>query len=123
MKSGRRQIQINGRSVLAARVAWFFIYGEWPLFLIDHVNRKNDDDRGDNLRQANEVKNGQNRKRNANNSTGFKGVSLNNGKFRALITVDKKKKHLGYFMTAEAASTAYNHAARVEFGEFYPGVM
>ena len=35
-----------------------------------------------------------------NNTTGYRGVSIDKNKFRALITVDKKRIHLGFFETA-----------------------
>ena len=46
-----------------------------------------------------------------NNSSGYKGVSFrkDNNKFRVIITVNKKRIHLGYFQTAVEAGIAYNN--------------
>lgn len=44
------------------------------------------------------------------NTTGFKGVTLEKGKYRASIQVNGKRQFLGYFDTAEQASDAYENA-------------
>ena len=43
-----------------------------------------------------------------NNTSGYKGVSLLNGKWRARITVDYIEYHLGVFETAEEAALVYD---------------
>jgi hypothetical protein len=49
----------------------------------------------------------------ADNTSGFRGVHWRKDarKWQALIRVDYKRKHLGYFDTAEQASAAYQKAA------------
>ena len=46
-----------------------------------------------------------------NNKTGFKGVSFrkDNNKYRAVIFINKKMIHLGYFQTAVEGAIAYNN--------------
>jgi hypothetical protein len=46
-----------------------------------------------------------------NNSSGYKGVHLNKktNKYRAVITINKEKIHLGLFPTAEEGAIAYNN--------------
>jgi hypothetical protein len=48
-----------------------------------------------------------------NNASGYKGVSWwpRDNNWVAKITVNAKTKHLGYFITAEEAATAYDAAA------------
>lgn len=54
----------------------------------------------------------------ANNKSGFKGVSHSKpkGKWAAIITIDGKSNHIGYFDTAEAAAMAYDAVAYVTWG-------
>jgi hypothetical protein len=44
------------------------------------------------------------------NTSGFKGVSLDKGKWRAIINIKGKSHFLGYFDTAEEASEVYEEA-------------
>jgi hypothetical protein len=45
----------------AHRVAWLYVKGRWPRRTIDHRNRRRSDSRFDNLRDASQRLNGQNR--------------------------------------------------------------
>lgn len=49
---GYRRIKIKGRYYKAHRLAWVYHYKKWPEDQIDHVNRKRDDNRIVNLRDA-----------------------------------------------------------------------
>ena len=51
-KSGYRYISIDHSPILAHRIAWFMWYGYWPEQVIDHKNRKKDDNRIRNLRDT-----------------------------------------------------------------------
>ena len=44
------------------------------------------------------------------NKTGFNGVSKKRKKFRAQISINGKKKHLGRFTSARNAAMAYDEA-------------
>jgi hypothetical protein len=87
---------------------------------VDHVNMNTLDNQRSNLRLANKQKNSQNTKRRKDNASGYKGVAVNqNGKkWRAYITVNKKRIHLGEHDTPELAHKAYCEAAMKYFGEF-----
>lgn len=52
------------------------------------------------------------------NGKKFKGIHKNSGRFRAQITVNYKRIHLGYFDTEEQAAKAYDEGARRYFGEY-----
>ena len=58
----------------AHRLARLYQTGWWPPAHIDHVNLDKADNRWSNLRAATRSLNGANRFRQANNSSGFKGV-------------------------------------------------
>lgn len=83
--------------------------------LVDH----RDKDRLNN-RFCNQAENLRNRGRNANNKTGFKGVSFDSekGKFKAQIKSPQCKVHLGYYPTPELAHEAYIAAVQMYHGEF-----
>lgn len=118
--SGYTTIYIMGKHFLAHRICWFLHYGEVPESCIDHINHNKTDNRICNLRKATIAENLRNRNRQLNNTTGFKGVSKisKTGKFRAQIKFNGKKKHLGCFLTADAAHDAYKSAASKLHGEF-----
>lgn len=120
VKKGYLLIRLRRKQYLAHRLAWFWMTGEWPKTLIDHKNTNKTDNRWLNLRQASNSENLLNRGRNANNTSGFKGVSLNksNGRFEAYLTIQGKRKHLGYYDIPEEAHKSYIaaiHQANPEF--------
>lgn len=51
------------------------------------------------------------------NSTGYRGVSKERNKYRAVIYQGSKKYDLGFFDTAEAAANAYNKKSEELFGK------
>lgn len=75
-------------------------------------------DRKPNLRIASSLENNRNARKRKDNTSGYKGVDLHKGRWRARIRVDGKSVHLGYFATREDAKVAYDSAARLYFGEF-----
>jgi hypothetical protein len=59
--SGYLQLCIDYKSYLQHRVAWLYVYGEFPEGHLDHINRVKTDNRICNLRQATDFENNQNR--------------------------------------------------------------
>lgn len=110
MRKGYRQICVDYKQYLEHRLAWFYIYKDWPKYQIDHINEVKTDNRIANLRDVLQTKNLLNQsKPQKNNTSGFRGVSFDdsNGKYRAQLMIYKKQHHLGYFDTAENAYQAY----------------
>jgi hypothetical protein len=87
---------------------------------IDHIDGDRLNNQRKNLRIATFAENTRNKRRHANNMTGFKGVSWRKdvGKFWARIGKGKKNISLGFFDDAASAHEAYKKAAKDMFGEF-----
>jgi AP2 domain len=112
-----RHIRVDGRG--ATQYLHNFLAGLYGLPKSpDHVNRNGLDNRRENLRPATPSQQGANRDRYSNNTSGYKGVRQERGKWRARICLRGKLDHLGYFEVKEDAARAYNKAALEYFGEF-----
>lgn len=115
-------IRVDGRLYNAHRLAWLYVHGRWPTKDIDHVNGIKQDNRINNLREADRYQNCGNLKRLLkNNTSGHRGVVRvrNSDKWIAQIVRHGVPTHLGRFDSKEAAIHAYNEAAMAHFGEFY----
>lgn len=117
---GYRRIAIDGKTHTAHRLAWLYVTGEEAPPQIDHESTNRDDNRFSNLRVATHSDNAGNRGAQANNTSGFKGVTWHKGAGRWLAQIQRHGRHeyLGLFDTPEAAHAAYAKAARETFGEF-----
>lgn len=122
-RDGYWRIRIFDRDHLAHRLAWAISYGEWPGADIDHENLNKADNRLTNLRIATRAQNCANRRKYNNNTSGFKGVSLDRScnKWRSHITKDGRYHHLGLFDDRETAHAAYVEASKQMFGEYARG--
>lgn len=92
-----------------------------PKFLeVDHRDGNGLNNLRENLRIATHSQNMRNSRTPKNNITGFKGVSFTTReqKYRAVIYVDGKMIHLGYFQSPEEAHKAYCAGATLHHGEF-----
>ena len=88
--------------------------------LVDHRDGDGLNNRKSNLRLATNQQNLANRGKNRNNSSGYKGVrrARSGGKWVARIKVGGIEHHLGSYVSAAMAVSAYNAAAKKYFGEF-----
>lgn len=111
---GYIRIGVGGTVYLAHRLAWFYVYGEWPNQELDHINRIRTDNRISNLRQANTAENCQNRSRRSDNTSGHPGVCWfkKREKWVARIAINQKRMHLGYFDDIDEAISAYEAAKK-----------
>lgn len=111
----QRSVYRNGART--SQMLHTFITG-WPM--VDHKNGDGLDNRRENLRQSTPTLNMANRRRPRTNTSGFKGVDWieDRKKWRARIRLNGRNRHLGYFLSAEAAADAYDAAAVAQWGEF-----
>jgi HNH endonuclease len=116
---GYRAICIDTKHYLAHRLAWLYVYGEWPSGDLDHRDIDPDNNRIENLRVAERWQNQANRRQKANR-TGFPGIQKVDGceLWSALIHMNGKRHYLGCFKSPEDASDAYHQAYRKYAGEF-----
>ena len=109
---GYIQITIDSRNYLAHRVAWLYVYGEWPKNQIDHINRDKKDNCISNLRDVSNSTNQINIGLRSHNSSGVTGVVKSAKPHRpwaAQINRNNKKIFLGYFKTVQEAKERLDH--------------
>ncbi len=121
LTKGYWEIAINYRQFKAHRLAWLYVYGEWPKTRdIDHINLDKLDNRIANLREATRAQNNVNAPAQRNSKSGVSGVGRHSqtNKWRAYITVNKRQKSLGLFDSFDEACAARKLAEQEHYGEF-----
>jgi hypothetical protein len=113
-KSGYIVIRIDGRLYRAHQLAWMYVYKQFPIKFIDHINLVRDDNRICNLRLVTKKQNSENRV-NKNTSTGIRGIiwDKQRKKYAAYISQNNKTIGLGRFDLIEDAKNAYANAAKI----------
>lgn len=104
-KSGYVRIKYKNKVLIRSRVVFAIHNGFWP-DEIDHINRIRHDDRIENLRNANRTLNNNN-KHTLDNCV---GITRDGISWRAQISINNKKVHLGNFRNIEDAKQAYKKA-------------
>jgi hypothetical protein len=113
---GYRQGAINGKSLLAHRVAYAIYYAKWPEDEIDHINGNRQDNRIWNLRVVSRQENLQNCAIKSNNKSGVCGVywDKRRRKWEARIGIGGRSIKLGHFSSLTDAK-----ATRVAASKHY----
>lgn len=96
------------------RIIWLLHTGSWPSECLDHIDQNTLNNKIKNLRECTKGENKQNERIRKDNKCGYKGVYWYKltGKWRSVISVNKKRISLGLFDTPEAAYQARLRAAR-----------
>lgn len=119
---GYIRVKFNSFPYPAHRLAWLYVYGEWPAAQIDHIDGDKSNNRISNLRLATPAQNSWNQAKRKNNTSGYKGVRWNSSNPRkswlAAIGHQNRKISLGRYSTKEEAHHAYCVAAQKFHGEF-----
>ena len=108
-------IKIDGKKHLSHRLAWLYIYGNFPESFLDHINEIKNDNRICNLRLSTNQENTHNvSKPHVDNKSGYLGVSWNKRekRWKSFIGINGKNKYIGYFNSPEEAYDAYLKAKR-----------
>lgn len=106
-------IFFKGKLRQASHLAWLYVYGVLPKEL-DHINHTPADNRISNLRLCSRSENQSNRRKQSNNTSGFKGIHWfpQSRKWRVRLGHKGKHYHVGLFNTIEEAVAAYDEAVR-----------
>lgn len=116
---GYRQVKVGDANILAHRVIWAIVHGEWPDKVIDHINGNKLDNRVENLRLATDSQNSANSRVSRNNLLGVKGVYKNpSGKYVAQKGANGRVFYLGCYDTVEEAHEAFRKKSVEIHGEF-----
>lgn len=117
--SGYLTIRLLGRLYRANRLAWLYMVGEWPEFLVDHKDRDPSNNSWANLRPATSLENNQNKSK-YKGSSKFKGVYFDADQNRWVAQIRSKgeTRFLGRYPIEDDAARAYDRMAAIEFGEF-----
>jgi hypothetical protein len=111
-------IRIDTVMYSAARLAWFYMTGVWPIDCIDHINGDSLDNRFSNIREATHTENQRNITVRSKKSELPMGVSHWRKRYEARIWIDKNRVKLGIYDTFKEASERYIQARREYFGEY-----
>jgi hypothetical protein len=117
--TGYISVGINNKCFKAHRLAWALYHNQDPGSMqIDHIDQNKSNNKIINLRLASHGPNNAYAGPQKNNKLGVKGISYEQGKFRALIKKNQKRYHLGYYDTIEEAINVRRAAAQELFGDF-----
>lgn len=118
---GYTVIRVLGKLHKAHRLAWFIVTGEWPE-QVDHIDGNRSNNKFENLREATQAENAQNRGVMATNKSGVTGVfwASREGKWGASHSVNGKHVSLGRFTNFDEAVKA-RLEAKAKTHLFHPG--
>jgi hypothetical protein len=109
---GYMLVRIGKKKYNVHRLAWILHHGYNP-DEVDHINHDKKDNRICNLREVSRLEQMKNRALGVNNTSGRIGVSMEKGRWKAHIGINRKRIHLGFFDTFDEACAARDSAEKV----------
>ena len=106
--------RLNGKRCRVHQLIYIYHYGEIPQGMyIDHIDNNTQNNFPENLRLVTPLENAWNKGKLKNKK--IKGYYYDKGRkrYRAQITINKKKIHLGSFKTSEEAEKAHLEAKKI----------
>lgn len=117
-RNGYLEIRIDDKLYKGHRIIYKLVKEEEPEGMLDHIDGDVTNNRVENLRVATAQENARNgNKRTKQGTSGYKGVSLQNGRWCSCITIDDKVQILKFDTELEAAMD-YDKRAKETFGEY-----
>jgi hypothetical protein len=116
---GYAKVCFNKKIYFTHRIIFLMHHGFLPK-VVDHIDGNKSNNLITNLRAADHSKNVLNAKKNILNTSGEKNVhwSKRSKKWFARVTINKKRKYVGYFDDLEDAKVAIIQARNKHYGEF-----
>ena len=116
---GYSKLVVDGRNMSGHRYSFRLHGGVVPKgMFLDHICHNRRCVNPAHLRIASRQQNNAHAKIRKDNTTGFKGVTKERGRFRAQIKFNKRLYYLGSYRTAEEAAMAYAYMAQHLNGDF-----
>lgn len=112
-----RRIKVMGAMIRAHRLAFLYMTGSFPEEEVDHEDGNGLNNCWSNIRAVTHADNAKNHRLRSCNKSGTAGVCWHKryNKWQAVITVNMRKKALGYFTNKDDAVAA-RKKAEIEFG-------
>ena len=110
-------IHVNYILYHAHRLAWFYCYGKWPR-VIDHINRKRNDNRLCNLRHFDYSKNSMNQNRYRISKSNQRGIHWRGGAWGRLMRNGERSEY-GPFASLKKATAVANKVGSKIWGELW----
>lgn len=119
---GHVQVKVGGKLILAHRIAFALMTGEYPTKWVDHINGVRDDNRWVNLRLVDVYQSRANSALSSRNLSGCSGVHwvTSKARWRAVFRHRKLRYYAGSFSTLDEAIQAYRVMAARVLGEYLP---
>jgi hypothetical protein len=102
---GYRRISVNKTECKAHRLAWLYVYGEWPTKHIDHINGIKDDNRICNLRDVSQRDNSLNKK--IHREGKLQGCTFHKNGWQVGINENGRQRYIGRYKTEQEAHARY----------------